>query len=259
MPEQKKRRPVTHKHPCIAAAIHVLKTAGGGPLQAKAIFQRAFDRGLLASTAYNTLRGRLSQHQSVERVVVLKTPEGYMLSPEGIPNDMPRQTSCAPSRPLLPPELQEDPLAVIPTPRPSRRRKRVARVRDILVTPEWLYGRGASANVLKWVRLSRWRARWREDLGGHPTARDLLTGWLPPDVARWLIDALPFDDERFRAKLRRSVGQSQRTRTIETAEGKKLKFPSRSSGPSAEETSAEEATPNDEKEPNGSRAGTTER
>jgi len=258
MPEQKKRRPVTHKHPCIAAAIHVLKTSGGGPLQAKVIFQRAFDRGLLASTAYNTLRGRLSQHQSVEQVVVLKTPEGYMLSPEGIPRDTPKQTSCAPSRPLPPPELREDPLAVVPTPRPSRRRKRAARVRDILVTPEWLYERGASANVLKWVRLARWRARWREERGGHPTARDLLTGWLPPDVARWLIDALPFEDEKFRTNLKRAVGQSQRTRIIEMAEGKKPKFPSRRRRRSAEKTSAEEAT-HDEKEPNGSRAGTTER
>lgn len=111
MPERKKRRPVDHKHPVIAAAIHVLKAAGGGPLSAKLIFDRAFDRGLLAATAYNTLRGRLSQHQSVAQVVVRKTSVGYMLTLEGIPEDTPER-ACAPSRPPPP----EDPLAVIPTP-----------------------------------------------------------------------------------------------------------------------------------------------
>jgi len=252
MPEQKKRRPVTHKHPAIAAAIHVLQSAGGGPLQARTIFQRAFDRGLLAATAYNTLRGRLSQHQSVERVVVLKTPEGYMLAPEGIPRDVPER-ACAPSRPILPEPLRDDPLAVVPTPAPSRRRKPATRVRDILVTPEWLYERKASATVLKWVRLARWRARWREEQGGHPTARDLLTGWLPPDVAAWLVAQLPLSAD-LRARLASAVGQSARTRIIEAAENPERA--SRRRRRRADTTSAEEATSEQtEKEPNGSRAG----
>jgi hypothetical protein len=253
MPEQKKRRPVTHKHPAIAAAIHVLKAAGGGPLSAKTIFDRAFDRGLLASTAYNTLRGRLSQHQRVERVVVLKTPEGYMLAPEGVPDDTPVR-AVAPSRPPLPEPLRDDPLAVVVTPRPSRRRKPATRARDVLVTPEWLYERGASATVLKWVRLARWRARWREEQGGHPTARDLLTGWLPPDVAAWLVAALPLESS-LRAKLKRAMGQSERKRIID-----KVENPSRRRRRRADTASAEEATSEStEKEPNGTRAGATER
>jgi len=240
MVEKKKRRSVDHRHPAIAAAIHVLKDAGGGPLQAKLIFDRAFDRGLLAATAYNTLRGRLSQHQQAAQVVVLKTPEGYMLAPSGVPRNTPTP-ACAPSRPLPPAPLQADPLAVLP-PTPSRRRKRLeeptpSRARDIVVTAKWLYDQGASANVLKWVRLSRWRSRWRDE--DDLTARDLLTGWLPPDVAAWLVTRLPLDPE-LRALLRAAAGQAARVRIIETAENN-----SRRSAPPVD-TSTEEGASNEQ-------------
>lgn len=254
MPEKKKRRPVTHKHPCIAAAIHVLRDAGGGPLTAKAIFTRAFDRGLLAATAYNTLRGRLSQHQDVECPVVLKADDGGYVLRALIPEDLPPATACAPNRPPLPGALRDDPLAIVPTPPPARRRRsrEATQVRDILVTPNWLYERGASATVIKWVNLRRAPARWRAtEQGGHPTARDLLTGFLPPDVAAWLVAQLPFIDNRLRGRLARAHGQAERTRIIEKTEnpGKR----SRRRRRSADKTSAEEAT--SEKEPNGSRAG----
>jgi hypothetical protein len=241
MPEQKKRRPVDHKHPVIAAAIHVLKTAGGGPLSAKLIFDRAFDRGLLAATAYNTLRGRLSQHQSVAQVVVRKTSVGYMLTLEGIPEDTPER-ACAPSRPPPP----EDPLAVIPTPRPSRRRRPLTHVRDVVVDPDWLKARKAPLEVVACVRQARWQAHWRN--GEHPTVRELLTGWLTPPAAAWLIEMLPLVDEELRDRLKRAVGQSQRTAVIAMTERKK---PSRRRRLSADTALAEEA--NDEKELNGTR------
>lgn len=240
MPEQKKRRPVDHKHPVIAAAIHVLKAAGGGPLSAKTIFDRAFDRGLLAATAYNTLRGRLSQHQSVAQVVVRKTSVGYMLALEDIPEDTPER-ACAPNRPPLPEALREDPLAVIPTPRPSRRRK-PTHVRDVVVTPDWLKARKAPLEVVACVRQARWQAHWRNR--EHPTVRELLTGWLTPPAAAWLIEMLPLVDGELRDRLKRAVGQSQRTAVIAIAEKKS----SRRRRPRADKASAEEA--NDEKEPN---------
>jgi len=227
MSELEKRKPVTHKHPAVAAAIHVLKEAGGGPLRAVTIFQRAFDRGLLAATAYNTLRARLSQHQrcaaiclarkeEVQPVVVIKMDAGYMLRAEGIPSDTPIR-ACAPNRPPLPEPLQDDPLAVVPTPRPKRRKRQVQRVRDIRVTPEWLYNRGAGAEMLKWARLARWRSQWRDE--EHPTARDLLTGFLPPRVNAWFLAALPLEAD-LRAKLQGAAGISARIKIILEAEGK---------------------------------------
>jgi len=231
MAEKKKRKPVTHKHPAIAAAIHVLQAARGGPLQAKVIFQRAFDRGLLAATAYNTLRGRLSQHQEVERVVVLKTGEGYMLHPDGIPEDTPERGGCAPSRPVIE-ALRDDPLAVVPTPSPSRRRGAdPTRVRDIVVTQDWLREKGASVDVFKWVGL----ARWQSADGRGPTARDLLTGWLPPDVAAWLVATLPLDRD-LRLRLRGAVGQAARAQIITGTEIPSSQ-PSPSTDMSAEEIS----------------------
>jgi len=212
--EMQKRRPVTHRHPAIAATIHILRQAGGGPLPAVVIFRRAHDRGLLAATAYNTLRGRLSQHQQVEDVVVLKTDAGYMLRAEGEPSDTPEK-ACAPNRPALPVELRVDPLAVIPTPRARpRRRKPPTRVRDIRVAPAWLAERKAPVNVLKWVRLTRWR--WQGD--EYPTVCELMAGWLPVDVMSWLLEQLPLEAD-LRERLTRAAGHAERGRILQAVEG----------------------------------------
>ena len=227
MSEVGKRRPVTHKHPCIAAAIHVLKDVGGGPLPAVVIFRRAHDQGLLAATAYHTLRGRLSHHQRASQVVVVKTDAGYMLAAEGVPGDTPK-AACAPNRPPLPEAIQADPLAVMPSLRPRRRRAvpSATRVRDLSVTPEWLAARSAPRDVLKWVRLRRWQSQWRQEY--HPTAGDLLTGWLPVTVARWFIAALPLE-ESLKRRLREASGQAERTRVLA-----EIEKPSRRRRPAAD-------------------------
>jgi hypothetical protein len=206
-PKSQKRKPVDHRHPCVAAAIHVLKDAGGGPLPAVLIFRRAYDRGLLATTAYNTLRARLSQHQNVESVVVVRTDAGYMLAAEGVPRDVP-EARCAPNRPPLPRVLQDDPLAIVAT-APRRRRKQQVRVRDIRVTPEWLLENKAPDDVLKWTRLRR-----GDD---YPTTRDLLTGWLPAGVSRWFVENLPLEPG-LRAKLQAAETHGARMRILKGEE-----------------------------------------
>jgi hypothetical protein len=245
-PHSQKRKPVDHRHPCVAAAIHVLKEVGGGPLSAIAIFQRAFDQGLLAASAYNTLRARLSQHQKVETVVVVKAgAAAYMLSESGIPADTPA-AECAPSKLPVPAPLAADPLAIAPTPRPKRRRRRKAkRARDLAVNPEWLAERQAPLTVRKWVRLARWQAQWRDE--DYPTAGDLLKGWAPREVTEWLIGALPLETD-LKARLLAAPGHRARLDILWDVEnpGK----PSRSTSPSAD-TSATEAS--DVREPNGER------
>ena len=216
-PHSQKRKPVDHNHPCIAAAIRVLQDAGGGPLAAVVIFRRAYDRGLLASTAYNTLRARLSQHQKVDRPTIVHTRLGYVIAPGGVPDGLPA-AECAPHRPPLPPALEEDPLAIVPTPRPKRRRSRYTRLRNFEVTPQWLWEQGASKDIMVVFRLARWRCR-SEDRQ-YPNVRELLMGEpLPVEAVEWLLNHLPFEPRLLR-RLKRATGYAQRHRILEQEEGR---------------------------------------
>ena len=107
------------------------------------------------------------------------------------------------------------------------------RVRNIVVTPEWLKEQKAPPKVWVWVRLARWQVHWRGDR--HPTIRDLLTGpALPLDVTRWLVNNLPLPED-LRLRLRRASGQDKRRRIIEGIEEKPSRRRRRPVDTSAEE------------------------
>ena len=64
------RRPVTGDHPCIAAAVAVLKKYGG-PMAVSEIFEHAEEDGLLPASAHNTIRGRFSAHARTARPLLV--------------------------------------------------------------------------------------------------------------------------------------------------------------------------------------------
>jgi hypothetical protein len=80
MSETNPRRPVLADHPCVVAAVAVLRETG--PLGAGAIFEHAVERGLLPPTAGNTLRSRLAAHAGTPGAVldVLPKRKGYRLT-----------------------------------------------------------------------------------------------------------------------------------------------------------------------------------
>ena len=73
------RRPVTQEHPCVTAAVEVLKRAGR-PMLPSDIFREAEAAGLLPASARHTLRARLSEHTRTETPLMAQVEgAGYAL------------------------------------------------------------------------------------------------------------------------------------------------------------------------------------
>lgn len=70
---RRERRPVTGEHPCIAAAVAVLKQHGG-PMRIGEIFELAEEAGLLPGSSHNTIRGRFSAHQAERSPLIVPAP-----------------------------------------------------------------------------------------------------------------------------------------------------------------------------------------
>lgn len=81
MAEEKPRRPVLADHPCVVAAVAILRDFPDG-MGAGAIFERAVARGLLLPSAGNTLRARLAAHAGTVGAVLTVLPKrkGYRLA-----------------------------------------------------------------------------------------------------------------------------------------------------------------------------------
>jgi hypothetical protein len=121
--ETKTRKPVDESHPCVAAAVAVLKRVGG-PLPISVIFDHAHEMGLLPASSVNTIRGRLSQHVKGMRnpsVVPLSGRRGWTLA----------GTAAGTPAPIL-----------------------TGRLRDFVLTPQAVRAGGAPADFVRLVELS---------------------------------------------------------------------------------------------------------
>lgn len=180
--ETKTRKPVDASHPCVAAAVAVLRQVGG-PLPISVIFEHAYEMGLLPASAHNTIRGRLSQHAlGVQHpaVVPLSGRRGWTL------------TGAAEE---APPSIGE-----------------ATRLRDVTLTPRTMRRAGAPADFVRLVELTP---------GGTMTVRSALMRPIDGPGLDWLLAGagglLRFPDVTA-DKLRRASGVGGRARVIHALE-----------------------------------------
>jgi hypothetical protein len=187
--ERKTRRPVTIEHPCIAAAVAVLAEVGR-PLKVGEIFERAYEKGLLPKSSENTIRGRLSQHlQHVELPAIAHLSERRRWTLTAVGADASSQSTT--------------------------RRLAGTRLRDVVLTPDWLREHNAPAQFIRYVSARPdQRLTFRAALLS-PWADDAaLLGWLLKGCG----GAFVFEDEGFRDRLRRARGVTGRARVIHAVE-----------------------------------------
>lgn len=185
--ETKTRRLVDAEHPCVAAAVAVLRQVGG-PLSVSAIFEHAHEMGLLPASAHNTIRGRLSQHVMGERnpsVVPLSGRRGWTLSRDAV--KAPKRVRRA-------------------------RTSAASGLRDYILTPRRMRRRRAPAAFVRLVEQSP---------GGTMSVRSALVHDLDEASLAWLLKGaggLVRFPEDVVDRLRRATGPAGRARVIHALE-----------------------------------------